>query len=814
MVSSQAAIKPWHCLSLYGVLGFCSMVVQSVLVREFLAVIYGTELSLGMLFASWLLWIAIGAELGAYIAPKVRNPTLSFSLWLLLVSCLLPAQVAFIRSMHIILRTPPGELPSPLPTVLYALFALSPFSLAIGFTFPLGVRMYRALGQITARPVALIYAIEALGSLVGGCAFSFLLVRIMPACALTALVSCMLCGASASLLWCIVKGKLLKPSLAITALIPGLLQAAFAPQIEKALTTLRWNSYGTGNRLVLNMDSPYQNIAIGKRLDQYSLFCDGHFVTSFPDEYANASLALLLVSQSNKPSKVLVIGGGIEGLLSQLIVLGVEHVEYVQTDPRLIDAVMPFLPRPDREALSSGKVTVWHADARQFVRGTKGSYDLIFLNIGDPSTAQLNRYYTLEFFELVRRRLSSSGVFALRITGSESYLGEALAHYVGSIYHTLKTSFRHIAVSVGETTFMFASDRANLVTESPEELMRRAVRIVEAARKSSSWTASHSISAITMPPHVLLSYFPPLRSKWLHNEMRNLRGRVGSNGSLLNSDLHPTSYFHYLRVWLHKSHPQIMLRIESWLKGHLRWLLTFVVLLLVALFIADALMAQLKLAFGGRASGAVKRASLLAASFAGMSAMGLELVLLIAFQCLHSALYQMVGALVAMFMLGLSLGSILVGGLQPQMRGLSQSCALLGCVSLLISLFAFLMPYVLTLIAKWFASTPLLLSFFSLLIISGFLTGAALPAAVGVYHAAMDEQDELGLTHSTGKIDRADHLGASIGAFIVPVLLFPLLGIGATCNIIGALNLLAAMLIVCSSVPVLRVSKPRAAKGG
>lgn len=789
------------------------MIVQAIFVREFLAVIYGTELSLGILFASWLLWIAIGAELGAYIAPRVKNPKFSFSLWLLIVGCLLPAQIAFIRSMHIILRTPPGELPSPLSTALYVLFALSPFSLAIGFTFPLGVRMYRTLGQITARPVALIYAVEALGSLLGGCAFSFLLVRIMPACALIALVSCLLCGASASLLYCIAGNRLLKFSLPTAALLPALIQASLAPQLERTLTVLRWNSYGTGNELVLSMDSPYQNIAIGKRLDQYSLFCDGHFIASFPDEYANASLALLLVSQADKPSRVLVIGGGIEGLLSQLVALGIQRVEYVQTDPWLIDAVTPFLSRPDKEALSGGNVIIWHADARQFIRETKRSYDLIFLNIGDPSTAQLNRYYTVEFFELVRKRLSKSGVFVLRITGSESYLGEALAYYVGSIYHTVKASFKHIAVSVGETIFLFASDRVNLVTESPEQLMRRAINITKGASVGSVRTTSHHISALIMPPHVLLSYFPPLRSEWLHSEMRNLKDRIGSSGRLLNGDLHPMSYFHYLRLWLHKSHPQAMLKIEGWLKRHLKWLPMAAALMFVMLLLAEALTAQFKLAFGKRPAGAVKRSSLLAASFAGMSAMGMELILLIAFQSLHSALYQMVGALVAMFMLGLSLGSIAAGRLQIRARGLLQSCVILSCISILISSFAFAMPHMLTLIAAWLTSIPLLLSFLLLLIISGFLTGAALPAAVSVYQAAMDEQDELSLTHSAGKVDRADHLGASIGALIVPVVLFPLFGFGLTCNIIGALNLLAAMLIICSSVCLLPF-KRSVAKGG
>lgn len=796
-------IKASHCLLLYGIFGFCSMIVQATLVREFLAVIYGTELSLGMLFASWLLWIAIGAELGAYAAPKVRNVPLSFGLWLLIVACLLPIQVTLIRSMHIVLRTPPGEFPSPILSAVYMFIALLPFSLAVGFTFPLGVRLFRISADAMHRPVAWIYAVEALGSMIGGSLFTFLLVRLMPSCAMMALVSCMLCGASASIILRIIQEGLRKALICGAVILPAIIQAMFSSSLERGLTKLRWKSFGTGNMLVLSLDSPYQNIAIGKRHDQYSLFCDGHFVRSFPDEYTNASLALLLVSEADGPSNALIIGGGLEGLLSQLIAAGVEKIEYVQSDPWLIDALIPFLPKPDVEALRSVKVTVHRADARQFVRETSKRYDLIFLHLGDPSTAQLNRYYTAEFFELIRKRLSKRGVFSLHITGSESYFGEALSHYIGSIYHTLKASFGHVAVSVGETTFLFASVRGGVVTESSEELMRRAERIIRMARTHSMGMLSHSISAATMPPQILLSYFPPLRSEWLHEEMRKLKDMSHSKGSLINRDLHPTSYMHYLRLWLHKSHPQAMAQIESSLKVAYKWLLAVLAILLLVLPMCDVIAAQVALAFGKQASGATRRFALLVASLAGMSAMGLELILLIAFQSLHSALYQMVGILVATFMFGLSLGSMLIGKLRLQVHRRLLGRILLSLISLLIALFAFSLPYALIVISGALTQALLLISFLLLLAISGFLTGAALPAAVWVYHSAMSEQSEANLVYATGKVDRADHLGASIGALIVPVVMFPMLGLDRTCFTIGVLNALAALFVLCSSVHIL-----------
>jgi len=798
-MGSSRGVGHIHCLSLYGILGFCSMVVQSLLVREFLVVVYGTELSLGLLFSSWLLWVAIGAEIGAHIAPRVRNAVVSFSLWLIAVACLLPIQVLLIRSTHFLLRTPHGEFPPPLPMALHMLFVLSPFSTAVGFTFPLGVRLYREAKRVTPRPVALIYMVEAVGSFIGGCMFTFLLVRMLHPCLLISMVSLMLCLASASLLWCAFANSSFRSLLCVIALMPAVLQLVFASKFERATVTLRWNSFGTGNELLLNFDSPYQNIAIGKRLDQYSLFCDGHFVTSFPDEYTNASLAMLLVAEAKKPSNVLVIGNGLEGLLSQLLKAGIKHVDYVQTDPLLIDAMMPFLSPPDKEALRTGRIKLLHADGRRFVRETKKHYDLIFLHLGDPSTAQLNRYYTVEFFELVKKKLKEDGVFALHITGSESYFGEALASYVGSIYHTLKASFRHIAVSVGETTFMFAATRQGVVTESPEELMSRVMRIANPAQQK----IRHTISVVTMPPQILLTYFPPLRSQWFHAEMVRLSEKLDAKSKLLNSDLHPVSYFYYLRLWLHKSHPQVMAKVDAWLKDYGRRLLLALLLFIAVLFAGDLLIAQVALSFGRYLEGTVKRSSLLAASFAGLAAMGLELLLLVAFQSLHSSLYQMVGALVATFMFGLAVGSMLMGQLQKRMNKGWHASIILSIISLSVALFSFLIPSILASVSK-LHDIPLLLSFFLLLAISGLLTGMALPAAVGVYYVAMHTYDEQALTHSAGKVDRADHLGASIGALITPVVLLPSFGLRRTCFIIGTLNVIAAVAVLCSSLVLLR----------
>ncbi len=54
--------------------GFFTLVAQSLLAREFLALYLGSEIALGVFYAAWLLWIAVGAAL--YL-PFARRPAIA-----------------------------------------------------------------------------------------------------------------------------------------------------------------------------------------------------------------------------------------------------------------------------------------------------------------------------------------------------------------------------------------------------------------------------------------------------------------------------------------------------------------------------------------------------------------------------------------------------------------------------------------------------------------------------------------------------------------------------------------------------------------
>ena len=99
---------------------------------------------------------------------------------------------------------------------------------------------------------------------------------------------------------------------------------------------------------------------------------------------------------------------------------------------------------PHSSVLSDPRVHVHYADGRYFLRNypkTAGDlFDVIILNVPDPQTAQLNRFYTAEFFRSARDHLATGGLLALQLRSSEDYISPDLAEFLRCIYHTMQTS--------------------------------------------------------------------------------------------------------------------------------------------------------------------------------------------------------------------------------------------------------------------------------------------------------------------------------------------------------------------------------------
>lgn len=139
-------------------------------------------------------------------------------------------------------------------------------------------------------------------------------------------------------------------------------------KIDAGTTKMRWNALNPHIELVASADSKHQHIDIGRQAEQYSVYLNGQYATAFPNEYAYAQTTHLVMTQHPSPKHVLLIGNGLGGILSEMLLYPIETLDYVELDQKLLHITGEYLSPSDKQALSDKRVTVFHQDGRYYIK--------------------------------------------------------------------------------------------------------------------------------------------------------------------------------------------------------------------------------------------------------------------------------------------------------------------------------------------------------------------------------------------------------------------------------------------------------------
>lgn len=737
--------------------GFTSTIAQVVLMRELVATFYGSELLFGFVLTAWLAWVAVGSW-GLVRLPCLYSSPLrkggagdqkAFAVGLVLSGVSFLAQITLVRAVRTLLGITPGALVEFGPMVAAVVLILAPLCLLTGLLFTLGVRLVVGQGGLAGHA----YVWESVGAVGGGALFSFALVRWLDPFQIAILL-----GASNL----IVAIRLLKPDAWNPRLALGcfILLAIVALPVGHALHnfTLSWQ----WSDLVFAADSPYGRLTVQARDGQRVFFENGllTFETqgTFSEEVAHFPL---LVHPA--PREVLLIGGGVAGDVREILKHPITSVTYVELDPLLIEAAQAHLPPRDAAVLRDPRVALVLTDGRLYVQqcqesAVRCSFDVVILDLPEPATGALNRFYTREFFSEVRAVLNPGGVFALGLPSAENYWSPELARRNGSIYRTLRAVFPEVMVLPGEHNFFLASD-APLQADVAVLVGRLAGRGIE-----TRWVTPGYIEYV----------FTTDRFTGVQAELAEIAG------VRLNRDLMPICYYYDLALWLSRFYPSsgsgqvpILRRIfESASLVNLWWV---VVPLAVGVLVTR-----------WRRRWAVP----FAIATIGLAEMALEVVILFAFQVLHGTVYARVSLVVTAFMAGLALGGawsnrLLASweGARRKAQGEKNPRRALIVVQGIVVAYSGLLPPVLSL------STSIPAAVFPLLaLLAGGSAGTAFPLAAALVQGRADR--------AAGALYGADLVGGCAGALTSALLLVPVLGIPQTCVailLVGLAGLLALL---------------------
>ena len=768
-ISSQTS--PWQPrLALSAgilVLGIQAIVSQSLLIREALVLMFGSEIAWSVVLTAWLLGVALGGVLSGRWEPKREWLDLALVGTLIALSATVTIDIWVFRGARGWLGVQPGEL-LPLSTTIWsAVLFVMPVSLWVGVAFPLASRLVEPVDHnilIGSGLLGRVYALESLGSLLGGAWFSFWAIENYPPIEVALLCGLVTLIASSGLLWFRSRRGLATTVLVASAVATIVFATVGREDIHQRLIELRWRYLAPGYEIVAEIDTKYQNLAIGRIADQFSLYSDGQVVSDFPDPYTYAPLAHFWMSQHPSPQRVLMLGGGAEGLLSEVLRHPVEQVDYVELDPHQLELTAPYLATTDRAALEDERVHIHHLDGRFFIKTQKNRFDLVIASLSEPTSALRARYFTKEFYGELRRSMTSESVLCLTAAASPGSLGPASAEYLASLRETILTHFPHVLIGWGNPAHVLASTTDGLITTEPKVMAGR-----YAEREVSS--------------EVFQSVWFEAATDWLDAEKISMRAAEldRADNIQVSTDLHPSIYIQRLVLWDRSTGGRESGTIER-LRSVGMLPSTLGLFLLVALLLALS-----RIRIGAR-NGWARGSVLVSIATTGFVTMALSIVWLFAFQNLYGFVYQRIGWITALFMGGLAVGCWLAGRLAQQLE------RWLIAVDVLLATLAFSAPLLLSALGALQTSPMTLLlvelSVSILVMSTGVLGGAAFALAGGLAIVATGRTGK-----AAGHIVGADHVGACFGALLTGVFLVPVHGTVVAAIFLGGVKLFSAVLL-------------------
>ncbi|MFA5096184.1 MAG: spermine synthase [Candidatus Omnitrophota bacterium] len=597
------------------IVGLSGIVAQIVILRELLVNFYGNELTVGIILANWVMLEAAGVFLFGRIIERIGNKLNAFLLLNISFALFLPFCVYFARVFKGAAGIPFNEAVSLSVVFVSSMLVILPPAFLHGALFSSGCQVH-ALSAGPERSLGRVYAWEALGTIIGGLLLAYLLIPLLDSFRIVLSVSFLNFGLSFAL---IPAKRIRYFALGILLFLFVLFFTAAADCLQRSSIRKQWQ----GQQVLDYRNSDYANIVVTKNPGQYTVFSNGIpvIVTPFPDRQFTEEFANFPLLFHGRPGRVLVAGSGIGGLIAEALKYPLQQVDYVEVDPLIIDMLKKYPTPLSEKELGDQRVKVRHTDPRLFLRESAGSYDVVLLGFSNQADLSSNRFFTREFFALVRRRLAPDGLFALWMNGSLTYLSPELRELNNSILKSLESVYRYVRVIPGDYNIFIASDSGAILSAGAGLISAR--------------IAKDNIPVSLLIPDYLAYRLGPDRLDWFNLQMSRATGK-------LNRDLQPAAVYETLKITNKKFSPRFSRAFEYLDYLNLRRVSFFI-------FLAAVLLLSFSRRLRNRKIPLVY--TIFTTGFFGMLA---TLLLVFAYQVFYGYLYRNISALTAVFMAGVA----------------------------------------------------------------------------------------------------------------------------------------------------------------
>ena len=406
-----------------------------------------------LIIGLYLFSMGIGAHLTRYIADKdVLHRFIEIEL---LVGLIGGVSALFLFTAF-------GIAAAPFRTLLYALVAV--IGTVVGMEIPLVMRVLNEQRLAFKDTVARVLTFDYMGALAVSLLFPLFLAP--------------------------------KLGMARSALLFGLLNAAVALLTVRVFRlhlpryrSLKWRSYAVlllllmafifanrwvfqaeqryfGDPVVFESHSPYQRLVVTQWKDDTRLYINGNLQFSSRDEARyHEALVIPAMQAAAQHSRVLILGGG-DGLAAREVLKypKVGQVTLVDLDPDMTRTFQTAakLVALNQNALNHPKLRIINDDAAQWLQHTAAQFDVIIIDLPDPSNFALGKLYSVPMYRLVARHLAAGGKMVVQST-SPYFAPHAYWSVVATLEAAgLKTAPYHVYVpSFGEWGYVLAGAEAD-----------------------------------------------------------------------------------------------------------------------------------------------------------------------------------------------------------------------------------------------------------------------------------------------------------------------------------------------------------------
>jgi len=504
----------------FGFSGWCALTYQ-VAWNRILSLLLGSSIyAFSLILTTFILGLALGSVILSQKVNQFKNPLRVFGILQVGIGISALVTIPHFGNIPFVNRWVYQNWSMDFATIQWSVFLVI-FSLVLiptflmGGQFPVVVRLIAHKMDTLGQEVGKVYASNTIGTIIGSFLAGFVLIpwigvqsTILVAVGINLLIGVVLLGMSPGFT---LNAKLYAlPAILVVCFMVG---RTIEPWDKSVISSGSYMPYRIGdlseaeaktNKILFYKEGTHTTVTTelsisGNIFLRVNGKTDASLAMDMRTQLLNGYLPMLL---HRNPESALVIGQGSGITLGAVQQFPLKSVDLVEISPAVIEGSRFFDPF-NHDALSDERLKLFLADGRNHVAMTGKKYDVIISEPSNPWISGVGALFTINFFELLKKRLNSKGIACIWVHTNMSPLN------FKSVARTFSETFEHVTMwesIAGDDYLLIGSDSAyKLSYEKVDRLLSNEVRGKE-LHKIGVYNVSDLMSLLIMNTDRLLEF--------------------------------------------------------------------------------------------------------------------------------------------------------------------------------------------------------------------------------------------------------------------------------------------------------------------